>query len=102
MSTIHTVPPADLVARYEAGASLKSIADLYDCRPDVARRILIRAGATIRPAGGHETPFRRTPSARGVRCGDCGEPLDRPHVLGAHLPGCHLNLGHTVHIGETE
>lgn len=23
-----------------------------------------------------------------MRCPDCGEPLDPPHPLGRHIPGC--------------
>lgn len=26
------------------------------------------------------------------RCGDCGEDLQKPHMLGAHLPGCVYEL----------
>ena len=75
---------AEMVGLYESGATIQKVANAGGCSYERARRALLSAGVELR----QQPRLVRTPVAIPPRpCPDCGERLDRPHVLGAHLPG---------------
>lgn len=101
------IPIADMVARYQAGATMSNLASLYGCSYKTIGKKLIEAGVQPRPKGRplhiqspwrpeSETTITAQPAVvwptvvwpEPIRCLDCGERLDRPHVLGRHIPGC--------------
>ena len=78
--------PPEAAALYQSGATIKAVAKAFGCSYDGARNSLVRAGVELRHW--HVSPPRVTVTIPVRLCRDCGERLDRPHVLGAHLPGC--------------
>lgn len=77
--------PPEAIALYYSGAPIAEVGKAFGCSYDGARAALIRAGVQLRNYP-NRLPRAAIPLPR--QCGDCGERLDRPHVLGAHLPGC--------------
>lgn len=75
----------DVVALYKSGATVQQVANAFSCSYNRARTALVSAGVELR----QQRRLVRTPVAvTKTRCRDCGERLDRPHVLGPHIPGC--------------
>ena len=79
------LPPEAAADLYLSGATVRQVADRFGCSWGAARNAVIRAHVDIRP----RVAKGRTPAVvpRWL-CLDCGEDLDRPHQLGAHVPGC--------------
>lgn len=73
----------DPVSLYTSGVTVQQVADHMSWPYSRTRTFLVRHGVELR-----QRVKPRTPVAVPVKCRDCGERLDRPHVLGAHLPGC--------------
>lgn len=67
--------------------SIRGYAAESGCSYRQARVILQRE---VRPLARKESPKARPPLVSMGPCRDCGEDLDKPHVLGPHLPGCSL------------
>ena len=79
------VLPPEAVDLYQSGAAtIRDIAGMFGCSWSGARSALERAGVQFRP----QRVMYRKPVAGPARCRGCGEDLNHPHKLGAHLPGC--------------
>ena len=83
------LPVAEMAALYRSGANVQAVADAFRCSYDRARKALASADVQIRQQHGIRVASTVIPP---TFCLDCGERLDQPHPLGAHLPGCELAL----------
>jgi hypothetical protein len=80
---VKTADIADIVDRYTAGATVPEIAKHYGYSWEQVNRIVTKAGV-VRP----RPPLKSAPVKFHGQCRDCGESLDRPHIMGTHLPEC--------------